>query len=198
MRLPIVRLQIQDSPLKRGDKPYRWYDPSAIRRVDRLAVSDEGALGRTDGGEADLIDVHNVTHPSSRNHGRASGLSIGFTSHYRAMREQFGPHVTDGIAGENVLVDAARGLTADDLAGAMLRTGSGREVPFDEVQVAEPCVEFSRFVLQVPHGEAGTAMREPLQALRGGLRGFYVALAEPVELSTGDHLILADGSSLSE
>lgn len=193
MQLPIVRLQIQDSPLKQGEKPYRWYDPERIRRVDRLVVSNEGAIGHVNDAP-DLVDVHNVEHPESRNHGRASGLSIGFTSHYRSMREQFGTHVTDGVAGENVLVDADRRLTADDLAGAALQTGDGRNVPFDEVIVAEPCVEFSRFVLQVPPGEAGAAMREPLQQLRGGLRGFYVALAEPVELSVGDHVILADRS----
>lgn len=191
MQLPIVRLQIQESPLKQGDKPYRWYDPARIRRVDRLVVSDDGAIGRRNG-DPDLVDVHNVRHPASRNHGRASGLSVGFTAHYRAMREQFGEHVTDGVAGENVLLDADRRLTADDLAGAALRTADGRDVPFDEVVVAEPCVEFSRYVLQVPHGEAGAAMREPLQALRGGLRGFYVALAEPVELTVGDHVILTD------
>lgn len=193
MRLPILRLQIQASPLKQGDKPYRWYDPAPIDPVDRLRVSDDGALGAVDG-EPDLVDVHNVTHPSSHNHGRASGLSIGFTSHYRAMREQFGAHITDGIAGENVLVDADRRLTADDLAGAALRTGDGRTIPFDEVHVAEPCVEFSRFVLRVPRGDAGTAMREPLQQLRGGMRGFYVALAEPVELTVGDDMILAERS----
>lgn len=193
MRLPVLRLQIQASPLKQGDKPYRWYDPAPIRQVDRIRVSDDGALGEVDG-EPDLVDVHNVTHPSSRNHGRASGLSIGFTSHYRTMREQFGAHITDGIAGENVLVDADRRLTADDLAAAALRTADGQEIPFDEVDVAEPCVEFSRFVLQVPRGETGTAMREPLQQLRGGLRGFYVALAEPVELELGDYLVLANGS----
>jgi hypothetical protein len=190
MQLPIVRLQIQEWPLKHGDKPYRWYDVSPIRQVDRLVVSDDGAVGRINGGGSDLVDVHHVRHPESRNHGRASGLSIGFTSHYRAMREQFGEHVTDGVAGENVLVDANRRMTAADLAGGSLRTSDGRDVPIDEVHVAEPCVEFSRFVLQVPHGEAGAAMREPLQQLRGGVRGFYVALAEPVELTVGDHLIV--------
>lgn len=186
----IVRLQIQSAPLKRGDKPYKWYDPSYIRPVDRLDVTADGATGQVDGDPTEMIDVHNVTHPETRNHGRASGFSIGFTSHYEIMRDQFGEHITDGVAGENLLVDADRRITADDLAGAALRTTGGHEVPFDEVLIAEPCVEFSRFVLRVPRGEAGAAMREPLQALRGGLRGFYVGLAEPVELSAGDHLIL--------
>jgi len=183
--------------------PHRWYDPSRIRVVDRLHLSDDGAVGELDdeptadapagqpgNGARGMVDVHNVNHPETRNHGRASGLSFGFTSHYRAMRDMFGVHVTDGIAGENVLVDADRLLTADELAGAALRTRHGREVPFEEVRAAEPCVEFSRFVLQIPRGEAGEAMRKPLQQLRGGIRGFYVALAEPVELIAGDQLVL--------
>jgi hypothetical protein len=188
MRLPIVRLQIQSSPLKQGDKPHRWYDPSRIRVVELLRVSDDGAVGELDGEQN--LDVHNVTHPESRNHGRASGLSVGFTSHYLAMREMFGAHVTDGVAGENVLVDADLRITAGHLAGAVLRRRDGRDVPIEEVNVAEPCVEFSRFVLGIPPGEAGAGMREPLQQLSSGIRGFYVALAEPVELAVGDELVL--------
>lgn len=184
----IIRLQIQTEPLKRGDKPHRWYDPAAIREVDRLLVDEAGASGVVDGRK--LLDVHHVDHPRSRNHGRASGLSLGFTAHYRAMRELFGSHVTDGVAGENVLVDSAELMTRDQLDGAALRTGYGHVVPFEEVLVAEPCVEFSRFVLGVGPGAAGPSMKEPLQQLRGGMRGFYVALPESVELLPGDELLL--------
>lgn len=186
--MPIVRLQVQTEPLKRGEKPHRWYDPSAIHRVDRLSVDERGATGSVDGRE--LQDVHHVAHPRSRNHGQASGLSLGFTAHYEAMRELFGTHVTDGVAGENVLVESAEQLTQAELGGAALRTADGRVVPFTEVLVAEPCVEFSRFVLGVTRGAAGPSMREPLQQLRGGMRGFYVALAEPVELRPGDELLV--------
>lgn len=184
----IIRLQIQTEPLKRGEKPHRWYDPAAIRRVDRLLVDEAGAAGEVDGRK--LLDVHHVDHPQSRNHGHASGLSLGFTAHYRAMRELFGGHVTDGIAGENVLVDGDERMTKAQLDGAALRTADGHVVPFLEVLVAEPCVEFSRYVLGLAPGAAGPSMREPLQQLRGGMRGFYVALAEPVELQPGDELLL--------
>jgi hypothetical protein len=184
----IIRLQIQTEPLKRGTKPHRWYDPAAICTVDRLLVDESGATGLVDGQKR--LDVHHLDHPRSRNHGRASGLSVGFTSHYRAMRAQFGNRVTDGIAGENVLVDIEQRLTRDQLAGGALRTADGQVVPFTEVVVAEPCVEFSRYVLGVEPGGAGESMREPLQQLRGGIRGFYVALAGPVELQRGDELLL--------
>lgn len=183
----IVRLQVQTEPLKQGEKPHRWYDPSFIQRVDRLHVDADGATGEFD--ERDVLDVHSVTHPRSRNHGRASGLSIGFTSHYQVMRQQFGAHVTDGIAGENVLVAVDGRITFERLAGAALRTAHG-DVAFAEVEVAEPCVEFSRLVLGVKPDDRSVSMREPLQQLRGGVRGFYVALAQPVDLTEDDRLIL--------
>ncbi len=185
----VVRLQVQLDPLKKGRKPHRWYDTSPIRQVARLHVTADGAIGELDGRQ--LLDVHHVAHPRSRNHGRASGLSVGFTSHYRAMREMFGAHVTDGVAGENVLVDSDERITRDRLEGGAIRLLDGRVVPFAEVAVAEPCVEFSRYVLGVPPGDGGPPMREPLQALRGGMRGFYVAVAEPVDLALGAELLLS-------
>jgi hypothetical protein len=184
----IVRLQIQEEPLKRGDKPHRWYDPTPIRQVERLLLDDRGATGVIDGDK--VIDVHHVDHPRTRNHGQASGLSVGFTAHYRAMRTRFGERVADGIAGENVLVDSDELMNRERIAGGAFRTRDGRAVPFTEVHIAEPCVEFSRYVLGVEPGGKSQPMREPLRALMGGMRGFYVALAEPVELMVGDELLL--------
>lgn len=184
----IVRLQIQQEPLKQGDKPYRWYDPTPIRQVERLLVDERGATGAADGDK--ILDVHHVDHPKSRNHGQASGLSVGFTAHYAAMRARFGDRVADGVAGENVLVDTDERITHERLAAASVRTSEGRTVAFVEVEIAEPCVEFSRYVLGVEPGDKSQPMREPLRALMGGLRGFYVALAEPVELMVGDEVLL--------
>jgi len=184
----IVRLQIQQEPLKRGEKPYRWYDATSIRQVEPLLVDERGATGVADGDK--ILDVHHVDHPKTRNHGRASGLSLGFTAHYGAMRARFGDRVADGVAGENVLVDTDEQMTYERLAAGAFRTHDGRTVPFVEVEVAEPCVEFSRYVLGVEPGDRSQPMREPLRALMGGMRGFYVALAVPVELMVGDELLL--------
>jgi hypothetical protein len=81
-------------------------------------------------------------------------------------------------------------MTRERLAAGAFRTREGRTVPFVEVEIAEPCVEFSRYVLGVKPGDTAQPMREPLRALMGGMRGFYVALAEPVELMVGDELLL--------
>jgi hypothetical protein len=185
----IVRLQIQQEPLKRGEKPHRWYDPTPIRQVERLLVDDRGATGVVECGK--VLDVHHIEHPRTRSHGQASGLSVGFTAHYAAMRARFGERLADGIAGENVLVESDAQMTREHVARGAFRTRDGRTIPFSEVEVAEPCVEFSRFVLGVEPGDMSQPMREPLRALMGGMRGFYVALAEPAELTVGDELLLS-------
>lgn len=183
----IVRLQIQTDRLKRGTKPHRWYDPVNIRRVPQLHVDENGSLGVLDGQY--VVDAHHVAHPNTGNHGPVSGLSVGFTAHYRAMRDRFGPRVSDGVAGENVLVDSDEQITNERFEGAYFRTGHG-EVAVTETRPAEPCVEFSRYVLGVEPGDQSEPMREPLQQLRDGMRGFYVALAEQIILSEGDTLVL--------
>src|SRR5207237_8524528 len=85
----IVRLQIQRSSLKTGDKPRRSYDPAPLLAVDRVAVGPEGVLGvSTDG--AWLVDVHHRAHPETKNEDGVHGVSLGFTSHYALMRERSG------------------------------------------------------------------------------------------------------------
>src|SRR5256885_7832965 len=46
----IVRLQIQRSSLKTGEKPNRRYDPTPLLTVERLPLTPRGALGPSDGG----------------------------------------------------------------------------------------------------------------------------------------------------
>ena len=61
----IVRLQIQRSRLKLGEKPNRVYDPAPILAVDELILTRDGALARLpDGGT--LVDVHHAAHPETQ------------------------------------------------------------------------------------------------------------------------------------
>src|SRR5205807_9713921 len=62
----VVRLQVQRSSLKTGEKPHRVYDPAPILTVERLAVSPDGALGEA-GHDAWMVDVHHRMHPSTKN-----------------------------------------------------------------------------------------------------------------------------------
>lgn len=191
----IVRLQVQASSLKVGDSPRR-YDPSPLQVVHALTVAPGGVIGVT--GEPDgLIDVHHQDHPRSKNAGGKNGISLGFTSHYHAMREQFGPHLSDGIAGENVLIELAddhRLVALEELAGGVLFAGDERSpLALERVIVAAPCVEFSRFALRFPDDRKPDAtVTEALRFLGNGMRGFYGAYqGEPAVLRVGDRLALA-------
>jgi hypothetical protein len=188
----IVRLQVQESSLKMGDAPRRWYDPSPILAVPKLRLSPDGVAGVLED-DAEVVDVHNRRHPASKNRGD-NGVSIGFVSHYDAMRGRFGEHMVDGISGENILVEIDRMVDAREMAtGLKIRTSGGEEINLSEVIVAAPCVEFSRFALQFPRdARPDRSVTEAVQFLHEGMRGFYARYEGPgAVLSVGDEVLLA-------
>ena len=188
----IVRLQIQESSLKVGDKPRR-YDPAPIRPVPALRVSSAGVLGLAENGET-IVDVHHHDHPASKNRGGQNGISLGFTGHYLAMRQRFGQHLADGIAGENILIEADRQFQAAELAAGVVVEGTGgKQLELLPVIVAAPCVEFSRYALRFPDGARPDAtVTEALRFLDAGMRGFYATYeGKPAVIEVGDRVFLA-------
>ncbi|OLC47507.1 MAG: hypothetical protein AUH68_00885 [Gemmatimonadetes bacterium 13_1_40CM_4_69_5] len=185
----IVRLQIQRSSLKTGEKPHRRYDPAPLLSVERLAVTPDGVLGLSDG-DAWLVDVHHRAHPQSKNEDGLHGMSVGFTAHYDAMRARFGDHLTPGCAGENLLAVADRRLGYDELAGGIAVVDrDGRElVRLQVLQVAHPCRPFTGWAL------GGTVeaqvLKEHLQFLDDGMRGFYCRATGTGIVAVGDRLVL--------
>ncbi|OLC96789.1 MAG: hypothetical protein AUI55_01385 [Gemmatimonadetes bacterium 13_1_40CM_2_70_7] len=185
----IVRLQIQRSSLKTGEKPHRRYDPAPLLSVERLAVTPDGVLGLSDG-DAWLVDVHHRAHPQSKNEDGLHGVSVGFTAHYDAMRARFGDHLTPGCAGENLLAVADRRLGYDELAGGIAVVDrDGRElVRLQVLQVAHPCRPFTGWAL------GGTVeaqvLKEHLQFLDDGMRGFYCRATGTGIVAVGDRLVL--------
>ena len=169
----VIRLQVQRSSLKAGERPRRWYDPAPIRSVPRLTLDADGVTGWADD-ETVVPDVHNATHPASKNRGD-NDVSVGFTSHYSAMRERFGDHLTDGIAGENILVIADRIVTEADVArGIAIEAADDTVIHLEEAIAAEPCAEFSRFALRYTlDTPSDRTVAEALNFLRRGTRGFY-------------------------
>src|SRR5690348_12666188 len=77
---PIVRVQVQRSSLKLGERPRRRFAPGPITRVLALRIDRDGVTGISADGDL-IVDVHNRTHPESKFRGE-NGVSIGFTSHY--------------------------------------------------------------------------------------------------------------------
>ena len=185
----IVRLQIQRSSLKTGEKPHRRYDPAPLLSVERLAVTPDGVLGLSDG-DAWLVDVHHRAHPQTKNEDGLHGVSVGFTAHYDAMRARFGDHLTPGCAGENLLAVADRRLGYDELAGGIAVVDrDGRElVRLQVLQVAHPCRPFTGWAL------GGTVeaqvLKEHLQFLDDGMRGFYCRATGTGIVAVGDRLAL--------
>jgi len=197
---PIVRLQIQRQSLKQplearlGDRrsPERYYEPRHIVAGDELWVTD--SVAATTVGEDYVLDVHAASHPYSRNRGNGNMLSIGFTSHYDKMRERFDGHLTNGIAGENILIKTNETFTVDDFRGGLIIvTEEAGVLEFNEVTVAAPCVEFSRFCLGDRYAEPHPTS-EALRFLDTGTRGFYAYILSglPMMIRTGDVLAVRE------
>lgn len=183
---PLVRLQIQRSSLKTGERPARIYDPAPLLAVPRLAVSPDGALGAADG--AWIVDVHHRGHPATKNGDGLHGISVGFTAHYEAMRRKFGARLTLGCAGENLIAETGALLGFDDVAGglAVLAPDGTERVRLRVLEVAHPCRPFTGWALG---GKVeADVLKEHLQFLEGGMRGYYCTAEGAGTVEVGDLL----------
>lgn len=194
----IKQVQIQTGKLKIGARPQSHYDPKHILVVERLLLSPEGAIGVTTEAEK-IVDIHNARHPETRNNIN-NPITIGFTTHYATMRGKYGAHLTDGIAGENIIIDTDQSFVWDDLVkGIAVQNADGTQHPFRLLKIAEPCYEFSHFAAgkNAIEGNAlhGAELKHTLQFLDGGIRGFHISPLndrEPVNVTAGDTVFIID------
>ncbi len=190
----VARLQIQRSRLKIGQKPFRIYDTSPLLAVSQARVSPEGVIALLPDG-AMLADVHHCDHPQSQ-HVVKNAVSMGFTANYARMRERFGDHVVDGCAGENILIQTTEpiDLYAIERGVAIHCAVDDAELWLQNVQIALPCLEFSRYALCRPRAEEDSVdVRETLQFLSSGTRGYYTVPANhhgPITVSLGDRVFV--------
>lgn len=186
----IAQLQVQRTPIKTGRAPMRTYDPALLVPVTGIQVDVRGVHGVTADGEV-ILDVHHQDHPDTRDaKGRAGILFIG-TGDYAALRERYGVHVTDGIAGETILLDAPEGLAGGGLPETATVTTQDGSVELRGIRVAEPCVEFSRFCLgRPPSPVVDDTLQATLEDLDGGSRGYRAIAAGPGIISVGDIVTL--------
>ena len=185
----ITRLQIQRDSLKRGEKPTRVYDPAPLLSVPALNVTPDGALGGTPDGMW-IVDVHHRDHPRTKNDDGLHGISLGFTSHYDAMREHFGNRVEMGCAGENIIARADRRFTYEELADgvAILAPDGTQRVRLRILEVAHPCRPFTGWALgKTVEPEE---LKKHLQFLDGGMRGFYCVGEGTGTVSLGDSIAI--------
>jgi hypothetical protein len=185
----VARLQIQRDSLKKGEKPTRLYDPAPLFSVPSLNVTPDGALGASPDG-AWIVDVHHRAHPHTKNEDGLHGISVGFTSHYAAMREHFGDRVEVGCAGENIIATADRRFTYEELAGgvAILAPDGQERVRLRVLQVAHPCRPFTGWALGKP--VEPEELKKHLQFLDNGMRGFYCVGEGTGTVSLGDSIAI--------
>ncbi len=156
----IVHLQVQRTPVKIGRAPMRTYDPSPLVPVTGIRVDARGVRGVRSDGEV-ILDVHHQDHPDTRDAKGRSGILFIGTGDYAVLRERYGSHVTDSIAGETILLDVPEGLAGGGLPGTAAATTQDGPVELRGIRVAEPCVEFSRFCLgRAPSRSSTTRCRQ--------------------------------------
>ncbi|MCA9884552.1 MAG: hypothetical protein KC708_16350 [Anaerolineae bacterium] len=183
-------VQVQSNPLKAIVDGVRVYQPSPLQSVASLKLTSDGIFGVTENGD-EIIDAHHAHHPLSRHRG-SNSISLGFLHHYEAMRERFGSHLADGIAGENIIVRAFEHALPLNLAETLfIRCQMGNLIELSGVMIAAPCNEFSRFC--VDRDMQPSELKATLQFLGDGRRGYYATLNGPLcEVHPGDMLLSAD------
>jgi hypothetical protein len=189
----IKHVQLQRSSLKQGQRPQRYYDPAPLLVVERLLLAP-GGVSAVSAASEPIIDVHHADHPETKNRLGTNGISIGFTSHYGAMRDRYGAHLTDGCAGENILVESDHVWSLDQLGTAlMIECADGQMVALAGLMTAAPCVEFSRFAHLSAEPLTSDQLRTTLQFLDDGIRGFYARLTDgqpDADIRAGDRVFV--------
>ncbi len=190
----VAILQVQRQPLKQNGSNGRVYVPEGIVRVVSLAITDRGVVGYTVSGDP-IQDSHHADHPESRFRGE-NAISVGFLPHYESLRQEFGSHLVDGIAGENILVASELAPTMADLAGVLrFDNPDGSSIECSCLKAMAPCDEFSHFARRASTRLHAAVLKETLQFLDGGRRGFTLRLKKRGEaiLSSGARLVLIPG-----
>ncbi|MAU10774.1 MAG: hypothetical protein CL607_13200 [Anaerolineaceae bacterium] len=183
-------VQVQSDPLKATVDGVHIYLPTPLLHVESLKLTSDGIFGITTEGD-EVIDAHHAHHPKSRHRG-INGISLGFIHHYDAMRDRFGAHLVEGIAGENIIVRAFEDALPLNLGDTLyIRCQAGNLIQLDEVMVATPCNEFSRFC--AGQDIQAAELKATLQFLGDGRRGYYATLNGPLcTIHPGDTLLSVD------
>lgn len=180
----VVQLQVQREPLKASG----IYRPGALLPVERAMVGSAGMLGHD--GDGWVVDAHHTAHPRARGGGNRA-LSVGFTGHYAAMDDRFGP-VADGVAGENVIVAGPPLRMSDVSDGLLVRRPDGTSYELRAPRPAAPCREFTSYLLRSPRVLNRSELQDELEFLSEGTRGFIVDvshLRDLHEIALGDSVL---------
>jgi len=189
-RVKLVQLQPNGLIIKTPSGYF--YDASRLVKVDSLTINSLGIEADTADGEH-VLDIHHIDHPDKA-YDNDDLVCIGFTSHYQAMRDRFGEHMVDGIAGENIIIDYEPEVWLEDLGQQIVieNADSGRLARLDVLSFAAPCEEFSHFATDSQDKRLPAAeLKSTLQFLGKGRRGFLLVFSdaqEPATVRPGDRV----------
>ena len=182
-------VQVQAQPLKTSGPDNPYYNPANLVVVQEVRLSPFGVVGVGADGER-ILDAHHADHPRSR-FGGSNGISVGFIGHYDRMRTRFGDPLPDGAAGENLIVSGPDAPKPEDLAGRLIfENPDGSRFEFRLVKAMAPCQEFSHYVNRSSGTLPAGVLKDTLQFLDGGTRGYALELvgAEEAWLVPGARL----------
>lgn len=171
-----------------------FYDVTRRVEVEKLIITSLGIEATTADGEH-VLDIHHINHPDKK-YDEDDLVSIGFTSHYAAMRERFGAHMVDGAAGENIIIEHDREVWTDDLGKQVVieNAETGKRTYLNVLKFAAPCEEFSHFVANSQHERLpADELKATLQFLNDGRRGFLLVLGdgqETASVQAGDRVFV--------
>ena len=183
-------VQVQPSGLIIETPSGYFYDASRRLEVERLLITSLGIEATTPEDEH-VLDIHHISHPDKA-YDNDDLVCIGFTSHYEAMRDRFGEHMVDGIAGENIIIEYEEEVWSEDLGKRIVieNQDTGRKALLDLISFASPCREFSLFAAHSQHEQIpADKLKDTLQFLGNGRRGFLLVLSdgqETAEVRRGD------------
>ena len=183
----VVRLQVQRDRLKPGERGQRVYDPAPLLEVDALRVGPQGVVGLAPQGE--VLDVHHEHHPNTRWVRPRSGLSFQPQLHTDRIRDRFGPHLVQGIAGENLTLTTEGPLVEADLEGELLLETDDEPLRLTEAAAMKPCVEFTRWCLGLTPPTYDDEVEAALESLGAGARGFNAVVTGTGVVRAGARLL---------
>jgi hypothetical protein len=185
--------QLQPTGLIINTPSGEFYDPSRRVVVDSLQISPLGIEAITPDGEH-VLDIHHIDHPDKK-YDNDDLVCIGFSSHYAAMRARFGEHMVDGVAGENIIIQAEKEIWPEELGQRIgFESSETGDITFlDVVKFAAPC---DHFAAQSQHQRLPAAeLKATLQFLGNGRRGYLLVLSdgqEPVIVQPQDRVFVID------
>jgi len=186
--------QLQPSGLIIETPSGYFYDESRRVEVDQLKITPLGIEAISPEGEH-VLDIHHISHPDKA-YDDDDLVCIGFTSHYAAMRDRFGDHMVDGVAGENIIINFEGEVWPEDIGQriGIENADTGRLALLDSVSFATPCSEFSHFAAQSQYEKLPAGkLKSILQFLGNGRRGFLFVLSEDqeeVSIKSGDRVFV--------